>query len=119
MAEATGFTLEEVLEAMDVSSAYSPTPLDAPMGSDERRAHAPLADTLGDEDERFELVELGQQRRARVPDALPEREQVILKLRFVDDLTQAEIAERVGVSQMHVSRLLRRALDKLSAVASD
>ncbi len=49
--------------------------------------------------------------------ALPEREQLILKLRFVDDLTQAEIAERVGISQMHVSRLIRRALGQLSEAA--
>ena len=49
--------------------------------------------------------------------ALPKREQAILKLRFVDDLTQAEIAERVGISQMHVSRLIRRALGQLSEAA--
>ncbi len=49
--------------------------------------------------------------------ALPPREQEILRLRFVEDLTQREIGERVGVSQMHVSRLLRRALDKVNAAA--
>src|SRR5918997_929044 len=49
--------------------------------------------------------------------ALPPREQTILKLRFIDDLTQSEIAEHVGVSQMHVSRLLRRSLDRLNAAA--
>ena len=50
--------------------------------------------------------------------ALPDRERAILHLRFVEDLTQAEIAERVGVSQMHVSRLLRRSLDKLRATGA-
>ena len=50
--------------------------------------------------------------------ALPPREREILRLRFVDDLTQREIGERVGVSQMHVSRLLRRALDKVTAAAA-
>ena len=50
--------------------------------------------------------------------ALPDRDRLILKLRFEDDLTQAEIAERVGVSQMHVSRLLRRSLDRLAAVGA-
>ena len=75
-----------------------------------------LADSLGGEDQRFELVELGNS-VAPAFRMLPEREQVIIKLRFAEDLTQAQIAERVGVSQMHVSRLLRRALDKLSSVA--
>ena len=59
------------------------------------------------------MVELGE---AIAPafQALPEREQVILKLRFIDDLTQSEIAEKIGVSQMHVSRLLRRSLNQLN-----
>lgn len=115
VAEATGLSLEEVLEAMDVSSAYTPTTLDAPTGREEGTERT-LADSLGETDERLELVELGNS-VAPAFRALPEREQVILKLRFVDDLTQAEIADRIGVSQMHVSRLLRRALSKLSTVA--
>ena len=115
VAEATGYALDDVIEAMDVSSAYSPTPLDAPMGSDGDDVRT-LADSLGGEDQRFELVELGHSITPAFR-MLPEREQLIIKLRFSDDLTQAEIAERVGVSQMHVSRLLRRALDKLSSVA--
>ena len=49
--------------------------------------------------------------------ALPPRDRIVLHLRFVEDLTQAEIAERVGVSQMHVSRLIRRALERLRTVA--
>ena len=49
--------------------------------------------------------------------ALPARDRIVLHLRFVEDLTQAEIAERVGVSQMHVSRLIRRALERLRTVA--
>ena len=93
------------------------TPLDAPMGTDEEGART-LADTLGAEDDGYELVELGNTWRRRSA-RLPEREQMILKLRFVDDLTQAEIAERVGVSQMHVSRLLRRSLIELSATPRD
>ena len=51
-------------------------------------------------------------------EALPARERLILRLRFEEDLTQAEIAETVGVSQMHVSRLLRRSLDRLSAAGA-
>jgi RNA polymerase sigma-B factor len=115
IAEETGFTLEEVLEALDLSTAYSPTPLDAPFVGDEDGART-LGETLGSDDGSYELVELGD---AVAPAfrALPEREQAILKLRFVDDLTQAEIAERVGISQMHVSRLIRRALGQLSDAA--
>ena len=59
-------------------------------------------------------MEIGEALRGTI-DALPERERLILRLRFEEDLTQAEIAERVGISQMHVSRLLRRSLDRLGA----
>jgi RNA polymerase sigma-B factor len=117
VARSTGLELEEVLEAMDVSSAYSPTPLDAPAGSGEDGDRT-VADTIGGEDRRFELVELGHSVAPAFRD-LPAREQAILRLRFVEDLTQAEIAERIGVSQMHVSRLLRRALNELSATVSE
>jgi RNA polymerase sigma-B factor len=112
VAEATGMTLEEVLEAMDVSSAYTPGALDAPLPGDDGGQRT-VVDTLGDEDDRYELVELRQSVAPAFRD-LPRREQVILKLRFMDDKTQAEIATEVGVSQMHVSRLLRRSLHQLS-----
>lgn len=111
----TGLALEEVLEAMDLSTAYAPAPLDAPVGSDDEGSRT-LADTLGSDDGRYELVELGHS-VAPAFRALPEREQAILRLRFEEDLTQAEIAERVGISQMHVSRLIRRALGRLAAAA--
>jgi RNA polymerase sigma-B factor len=65
----------------------------------------------------YELVEIGETLRGTLR-ALPDRERLILQLRFEQDLTQAEIAERVGVSQMHVSRLLRRSLDRLAAVSA-
>jgi RNA polymerase sigma-B factor len=63
------------------------------------------------------LVEIGETLRGTL-EALPARERLILRLRFEQDLTQAEIAEHVGVSQMHVSRLLRRSLDRLSAAGA-
>ena len=75
------------------------------------------ADSIGFEDDRFELVEYGAT-IAPTLQALPARDRIVLHLRFVEDLTQAEIAERVGVSQMHVSRLLRRSLDRLSAAGA-
>ena len=74
------------------------------------------AESIGVEDGRFELVEYGATIAPTLA-ALPARDRIVLHLRFVEDLTQAEIAERVGVSQMHVSRLIRRALERLRTVA--
>ncbi len=111
----TGMTLEEVLEALEASSAYTPVALDAPHPGDPDGDRT-LGENLGTEDDRYELVELGNTVAPAVR-ALPERELAILRMRFIEDLTQSEIAERVGVSQMHVSRLLRRSLDRLSAAA--
>ena len=105
---------EDVHEAMQVATAYDSLSLDAkPPGEDdeERRSYA---DSIATEEKGYELVDLGQALSGTVR-ALPDRERTILHLRFVQDLTQAEIAEQVGVSQMHVSRLLRRSLDKLRA----
>ena len=75
-------------------------------------------DSLGDEDERYELVELDATVTA-VLDHIPPRERRILHMRFVEDLTQTEIAARVGISQMQVSRLLRRSLDELRALTDE
>ena len=107
----TGLALEDVLEALEAGAAYSPVSLDAPQTGEGDREWT-LSDSFGADDPGYELVDLGQ---AVAPAfrALPAREQAILKLRFVDDLKQSEIAERVGISQMHVSRLLRRSLDRL------
>ncbi|HEV2723628.1 MAG TPA: sigma-70 family RNA polymerase sigma factor, partial [Thermoleophilaceae bacterium] len=115
IAEHTGLALEEVLEALEAATAYSPVTLDAPHPGDGDTDRT-LGDNLGAEDPSYGFVDLGQ---ALAPAfrALPAREQTILKLRFIDDLTQSEIAERIGVSQMHVSRLLRRSLDRLSVAA--
>ena len=117
IAEQAGLTLEDVMEALEAATrAYSAIPLDAPHpGEDEE--HRTLGDTLGAEDPGYASVELGDLLTPAFL-ALPERGQAILKLRFVDDLTQREIAERIGISQMHVSRLLRRALDRLAAAAA-
>jgi len=117
LAEHTGLSLEQVLEAMDAASAYTPAALDAPQPGGEGEGERTLGETLGGDDAHYHLVELGEA-IAPVFQALPEREQVILKLRFIDDLTQSEIAERIGVSQMHVSRLLRRSLNELSDAGS-
>jgi RNA polymerase sigma-B factor len=107
--------VEEVLEAMEAGAAYDTVSLDAPLrSSDDDRAS--LADALGKDDDRLDLVEhsagLG-----RALKAMPERERSILYLRFAEGLTQVEIAERIGISQMHVSRLIRRGLERLRVVA--
>jgi RNA polymerase sigma-B factor len=112
VAEHTDLEVEDVLEAMEAASARRPYSLDATVGPDEDAAT--LVDTLGDEDPSYETVEYGEA-ISRTLDLLPERERMILHLRFVEDLTQSEIATRVGISQMHVSRLLRRALEAVRA----
>jgi RNA polymerase sigma-B factor len=89
--------------------------LDAPVSTDEDDG-ASLADMLGFDDERLEHVE-----RALTVDSalegLDERAREILRLRFQEELTQAAIGERVGLSQMHVSRLIRQALEQLRAAS--
>jgi RNA polymerase sigma-B factor len=117
LAQETDLTVEEVLEALSASTAYAPASLDGPRShSDGEPDAGTLGDTVGADDERYELVELGVTLEPALR-ALPERERAILHLRFTEDLTQSEIAERIGISQMHVSRLLRRAIERLSAAA--
>jgi RNA polymerase sigma-B factor len=111
LAEATGLPIEDVIEALDAGASYTPAALDAPRHGAEPDARS-LGDALGSPDPNYELVELGEALGPAFRE-LPPREQAIVQLRFFEDLTQAEIAERVGISQMHVSRLLRRALDTL------
>jgi RNA polymerase sigma-B factor len=117
LADALGATVEEILEAMEAATAYEATSLDAPRPGADDDGLWTYADALADEDPGYELVEIGETLRGTIA-ALPERERLILRLRFEADMTQAEIAERVGVSQMHVSRLLRRSLDRLSAAGA-
>jgi RNA polymerase sigma-B factor len=111
LAEWSGLSREEVIEGLDVRMAYDATSLEATQ--DEETGWFAR---LGAEDDRFEMVELNAVLE-RTMRALPERERMLLHLRFSEDLSQSEIAKRVGVSQMHVSRLLRRAVARLQAVA--
>jgi RNA polymerase sigma-B factor len=73
---------------------------------------------MGREDERYEMVELDATIVAAIKH-IPARERAMLHMRFVEDLTQTEIAARIGISQMQVSRLLRRSLDQLRALTRD
>jgi RNA polymerase sigma-B factor len=106
---------ETVLEGLEGARAYRATSLSTPTGAD---GHAELGDTLGDVDHDYDLVDT---RVALGPAlaTLPERERRILSMRFHGNLTQAQIAERIGVSQMHVSRLITRALATLRGHLTD
>ena len=107
-------TPEQVLEAMEAGSAYAPVSLSAgPSGEGELD---PM-ETIGTEDSNFERTE---QRASLEPalELLPDREREILRMRFEDGLTQTQIAEQVGVSQMHVSRLIRKSLARMRAELS-
>jgi RNA polymerase sigma-B factor len=117
VAEAIGAPVEDVLLAMEAATAYEATSLDAPRGGSEDDDDWSYASSLPSEEHGYELVEITEALSGTI-NALPERERLILRLRFQEDLTQAEIAERVGISQMHVSRLLRRSLDRLGAAGA-
>ncbi|WP_319460508.1 RNA polymerase sigma factor SigF [Micromonospora sp. RTP1Z1] len=106
---------EAVLEGLEGARAYRATSLSTPTGAD---GNMELGDTLGAVDHDLDLVEI---RVALGPAlaTLPERERRILSMRFHGDLTQAQIADQIGVSQMHVSRLITRALAKLRSQLSD
>jgi RNA polymerase sigma-B factor len=101
----------DVLEVMEANHNRRPLSLDRPVGGDEAEEAQP-ADWIGEEDKNYELVEGRVTLDAALPD-LDERERLVLRLRFVDDMTQSQIAEEIGHSQMHVSRILRRALGKI------
>ena len=102
-------TEEEVLEGLEGARAYSATSLSTPVAADESMS---LGDTLGEDDHEYELTELRMVLGVAMAH-LDEREQTILSLRFYGNMTQSDIATRIGVSQMHVSRLITRALAKL------
>jgi RNA polymerase sigma-B factor len=110
-----GVSEDEILEGLEGARAYSATSLSTPIGDGDGPE---LGDTLGTEDHGFELAEL---RIALGPAmaSLSEREQRILSLRFYGNRTQSEIAQQLGISQMHVSRLLAKALDRLRLLIDD
>nr|WP_285561523.1 SigB/SigF/SigG family RNA polymerase sigma factor [Actinoplanes regularis] len=104
-----GITEEEVLEGLEGARAYNATSLSTPIGADENRE---LGDTLADDHNDYELADL----RATLKPALAmldDRERKIIILRFYGNQTQTQIAEQIGISQMHVSRLLTKALAKM------
>ena len=116
LAERMGLDTEEVLEAREVSRRADAWSLDAPLGRLGDDGDGALVETVGAADEGYETVEDVATIRPLIA-ALTARERVVIELRFGEDMSQREIGERVGVSQMHVSRILRRALREIRDAA--
>jgi RNA polymerase sigma-B factor len=117
LAEYLELDVEEVIDALQAVQAYDTLSLDAPRPRADGEV-VTYGETLGQDDERYELVELDATLTS-VLGHIPARERAILRMRFVEDLTQTEIAQRVGISQMQVSRLLRRSLEQLRTLTRD
>jgi RNA polymerase sigma-B factor len=105
---------------MEAATAYDSVSLEAPRScSDGENSDASeFLDRLGEEDPGYELAEYSASLAPELR-ALSERDRLVLHLRFVEDMTQSEIAEHIGVSQMHVSRLIRRALERVRTGIDD
>jgi RNA polymerase sigma-B factor len=116
LAQYLELTQEEVLDGLQTAEAYGAVSLDAAMSGDDDESTR--LDAIGQEDERLGMVDDHATIFAAARH-LPTREREILYLRFGEDLTQSEIAERVSVSQMQVSRLLRRSMQRLRELTED
>jgi RNA polymerase sigma-B factor len=110
LAEVLGCSLEQVLEAIEVVRNYEPASLEAPARDDDDTAA--LVELIGNEEDGFELAEK-REAISRTWQELSELERKVVALRCVHDMTQREIGEQIGYSQMHVSRLLRRSVTRL------
>ena len=110
LAESIGCTVEDIVDGIESSNAYSTLSLDATDDSDE--GGSSMLDAIGIEDEGLEHVEIRESLKPLLEQLAP-REKKILLLRFFKNMTQSQIAEEIGVSQMHVSRLLTRTLTQL------
>jgi RNA polymerase sigma-B factor len=111
LAEHLGVDREEVVEGLIAANAYSTRSTDATIGSGEDDGYS-IADTFGDLDANIEKVVDVETVRPLLM-SLPERERIVLQLRFFENMSQSQIAERIGHSQMHVSRLLAKSLASL------
>jgi RNA polymerase sigma-B factor len=112
LAERLGASEEEILEAQELGQAYNLLSLDSEVGGDSDKKSQTLADTVGETDAGMELLE-DRANLERAFQVLTGRERVIIYLRFYESVSQTEIAARLQVSQMHVSRLQAKALEKL------
>ncbi len=110
LAERLDCSVEDILEGIESSNAYATLSLDA--GDSDEDGATTMLDAMGADDENLEHVEIRESIKPLL-DQLPSREKRILLLRFFKNMTQSQIAEEIGVSQMHVSRLLTRTLEQL------
>jgi len=111
LSELLGLERDEVVESLIAAASYNVHSIDAPISGGDGGPRM-LADTIGDVDLEFDHITDREAVRPLLM-ALPERERTVLYLRFFASMTQSQIAERIGVSQMHVSRILERTLSKL------
>lgn len=112
LAEHLNMSEEGVLEGLEAANAYSTISLDAPDNGDDDDGAPAVADSIGEPDEGLAGVEYRESLKPML-DGLPQREKRILLLRFFGNMTQSQIATKLGISQMHVSRLLSRTLHQL------
>ena len=115
IAHDVGVSIEQVLEAHEAAAAYRAHSLDRPCSDDDQDA-TQLVDALGGDEPGYRQAEHAATVE-RMMSVLSDREREILRLRFAEDLTQSEIGDRVGLSQMHISRLLRQAVARLREAA--
>jgi RNA polymerase sigma-B factor len=118
LAEYLGVTEDDILEGLESSQAYATLSLDASTSDGEDSEGSSLVDTLGGVDPSMARVEARETINPLLA-GLPPRERRIVEMRFYENLTQSQIAERVGVSQMHVSRLLSKSLAQMRRQATD
>jgi RNA polymerase sigma-B factor len=112
LAERLGVSTEDVTEAMEMGPAYVPISLDQPLASSDGEDARAVAERIGSEDPELDRVEM-RDVLSRAMEHLTPRERSIMAMRFYEQMSQSEIARRLGISQMHVSRLQRAALEQL------
>lgn len=117
IAQAIGSTEEETIEALEISSLYEPISLESEF-DDGMESASVLGDYVGEEDSRIEALDL-QERLQDALSRLAPRERAIVEMRFLRNLSQMEVAKRLKISQMHVSRLQQRALAKLRQIVKE
>jgi RNA polymerase sigma-B factor len=112
LAERLGVTPDDVTEAMEMGPAVVPVSLDQPVGSSDGQESRSVAEQIGEADPELDRVEM-RDVLERAMEHLTPRERAIMAMRFYEQMSQSEIAKRLGISQMHVSRLQRAALEQL------
>ena len=112
LAERLGVKPEDVTEAIEIGPAYMPLSLDQPIGSSDGQEGRAIAEQIGNPDPELDRVEM-RDLLDRAMVHLTPRERSIMAMRFYEQMSQSEIARRLGISQMHVSRLQRAALEQL------